>query len=263
MFQIFAPAKLEIIQSDLLLPFAGLVHGFSTRKGGVSVGPFASLNLGIAEGDMLKRVLLNRRRFCNALNFAPSDLVQAEQVHSNKTLVVTTSGINNGVDAMITNRHGIFLSVKVADCAPILCYDPQRQVIAALHAGWRGTVSGIIGNTIETMQQKFGSQPKDILAAVGPALHVCCYEVQADVASQFQNDEVEEREGRLFLDLPRAIARRLTAAGLLSENLDFCELCTACHPEFFYSYRRDKEITGRMMAVIGLNGNSSAERKEK
>jgi len=246
--------EITILLSDLLTPFKGLVHGFSTRQGGVSLGPYASLNLGITDGDLLKRILINRRRFCNALNFAPSDLAQAEQIHSNKVLPISTAGINHGVDGLMTNQRGIFLSVKVADCAPILFFDPDKEVIAAIHAGWRGTLAGIIANTVEAMNQNFGSQSSDLRAAIGPALHACCYEVKEDVAGQFAADEIIMREGKLYLDLIQAIRHRLIQAGLRESNLDFCELCTACNPHLFYSHRRDKGITGRMMAVIGLNG---------
>ncbi len=262
MFKLIAHDGIEVLESDLLKKFPEIIHGFSTRQGGVSQGPFASLNLGITEGDMLKRILINRRRFCNALHFAPSDLVQAEQIHSNQVLTVTASGINNGVDGLVTNQRGIFLSIKVADCAPILFYDPVQKVIAAAHAGWRGTVSGIIENTVNTLLDRYGSQPSQIIATVGPALHVCCYEVQSDVANQFSPEEIEVRDGKRFLNLSFAIHRRLLKLGLSEENIDLCELCTACNPQLFYSYRRDGDITGRMMGVIGLNSNAIHHMRE-
>lgn len=244
---------IELIQAPELTAFPEVVHAFSTRNGGVSTGPFSSLNLGISDGDILRNILINRKRFCNTLNFAPSDLAQAEQLHSNRVVVVNSKGPYQNCDALITRHPHICLSVKTADCAPILLYDPMQKVIAAIHAGWRGTVEGIISNTITTMQAEFNSKPSEIIAVIGPAIHGCCYEVKEDVAQLFAENEIIRRDQRLYLDLIAAVTNRLIRAGLQPTHIADSGFCTACHPNKFYSYRRDGAKTGRMLSVIGID----------
>lgn len=260
MFPLTISKGIELIQSPQLSACPGLTHAFSTRNGGVSHGPFRSLNLAIAEGDTLKNILMNRKRFCNTLNFAPSDIAQAEQVHSNHIAIVEGSGPNQSCDALITNRPHIFLSVKTADCAPVLLYDPIHQVVAAVHAGWRGTVKGIVANTVSVMRDHFNSNPAEIIAAIGPAMHACCYEVKNDVADQFAGEEIIRRADRMFLDLVAAVRNRLLAAGLQPGQIEESGYCTACQADKFYSYRRDGVLTGRMLAVIGLNNRNNGSR---
>jgi len=256
MFPLIHSKGIDIIRSPELMEFPEILHAFSTREGGVSHGAFHSLNLAIAEGDTLKNILINRKRFCNTLNFAPSDIAQAEQIHSNQAAVVEASGPNPACDALITNRPHVFLSIKTADCAPILLYDPRQKVVAAVHAGWRGIASGIIANTIIKMREQFQTDPADLVAAIGPALHACCYEVKEDLASQFPAGEIVRRADRLFLDLIAAVQNRLVAAGLIPEKIADSGYCTACRPDKFFSYRRDGVLTGRMLAVIGINNRN-------
>ena len=253
MFPLTVSKGIEIIQSPELMTFPEIVHAFSTRNGGVSNGPFRSLNLGIADGDTLKNILINRKRFYNTLNFTSSDVAQAEQVHSNKIAIVEDNGPIPGCDALITTQANLYLSIKTADCAAVLLYDPHHQVIAAVHAGWRGTAEGIIANTINTMQAQFQTNPGELIAAIGPALHVCCYKVKNNVAKKFGDNEIIQREEGLFLDLILAITNRLNAAGVQLDRIADSGYCTACQPDKFFSYRRDEGVTGRMLAVIGIN----------
>ncbi|HPC36409.1 MAG TPA: peptidoglycan editing factor PgeF [Candidatus Marinimicrobia bacterium] len=253
MFPLTVSKGIEIIRAPELMAFPEIVHAFSTRNGGVSNGPFRSLNLGIADGDTLKNILINRKRFYNTLNFAPSDIAQAEQVHSNRVAVVESNGPYPNCDALITNQVNLYLSIKTADCAAILLYDPRHQVIAAIHAGWRGTAEGIIANTINTMQARFQTNPGELIAAIGPALHVCCYKVKNNVAKKFSGSEIIQREGNLYLDLILAITNRLNAVGVQLDKISDSGYCTACQPDKFYSHRRDEGVTGRMLAVIGIN----------
>jgi YfiH family protein len=260
MFPLTVSKDIEIIQAPQLAECPGLIHAFSTRNGGVSHGPYRSLNLALAEDDTLKNILINRKRFCNTLNFAPSDIAQAEQVHGNQVRIVENSGPNQACDALLTNRPHIFLSVKTADCAPVLLYDPIHQAVGAVHAGWRGTVSGIIGNAINAMRSNYNSDPQEIIAAIGPALHSCCYAVKNDVAEQFTGEEIIRRDGLLYLDLIAAVRNRLLAAGLQPGQIEESGYCTACQADKFYSYRRDGVLTGRMLAVIGLNNRNNGSR---
>ncbi|RKY56656.1 MAG: peptidoglycan editing factor PgeF [Candidatus Neomarinimicrobiota bacterium] len=247
---------IEILHSSLLLPYNEICHGFSTRTGGVSIGKFESLNLGSTDGDSRKNIKENQGRFCRALGFSTDKLVQPVQVHSNNVAVVSEPGIILNTDALITNIEGIFLSVKTADCAPVILFDPVRKVVGAIHAGWKGIVKNIISKTINVMETIFNTKPYNILVAIGPAIHDCCYEVKSEVACEFDYSEVVERNGKLYLNSVLAIKNRLVKSGLLLDNINDIALCTSCNADKFFSYRRDKGQTGRLMTVIGL-------RKEK
>jgi hypothetical protein len=259
-FPLIVTKGIEIIRAPQLSDYPGLTHAFSTRNGGVSHGAFRSLNLGITDGDTLKNILINRKRFANTLNYAPSDIAQAEQLHGARVAIVEASRPYQACDALVTNHPHILLSVKTADCAPVLLYDPVHQVVAAVHAGWRGTVEGIVNNTIAVMRTHFNSNPQDIIAAIGPAIHACCYEVKEDVAGRFTGEEIVLKSNRFYLDLIAAVRNRLLAAGLLPGKIEDSGYCTACMPDKFYSYRRDGNSTGRMLAVIALNNPMNGQR---
>jgi len=258
MFSIRHSNGIEIITAPALETYPEVVHGFSTRNGGISRGPFRSLNLGMVEGDTLKNILVNRKRFCNTLSFAPSNLLQSEQVHGTNIAIVEANDPPGQVDALITNQRNLFLSVRVADCAPVLLYEPEKHVVAAVHAGWRGTANAIIASTVKAMVDRFDVNPEQIVASIGPVLSQCCYEIQNDVARHFSAEEVVRRKGGLFLDLVGAIRNRLRSAGLAETNIHASDFCTACQPDLFYSHRRDRGVTGRMLGVIGLNHHQNS-----
>lgn len=149
-------------------------------------------------------------------------------------------------DALLEDTPGAVVAVKTADCVPVLLVDERRRAVAAVHAGWRGTAAGIVRRAVDAMHRRFGTDPTDLHAAIGPAIGPCCYEVGPEVAAQFS------LEGRVRLDLPAANQRQLLDAGLAPGRIYRAELCTMCHPEEFHSFRRDKEAAGRLYSFIGI-----------
>lgn len=251
-------------QSDLLNRLPGIWHGVTERTGGVSVAPYASLNLGLHVGDAPERVRENRRRLARVADCEITQIACAEQVHGAAAARVLPADAgrgawdyaNNlpGTDALVTDAPGLLLTLFFADCLPILLADPERRVVAVAHAGWRGLVGGVIENTLRTMGDTAGGiRPEAIYAAVGPGIGVCCFEVGPEVAAHFDADLIAATpSGKPSVDLPRAAARRLAAAGLAASHIDVCRDCTACHTDRFFSHRREGGKTGRMGACITL-----------
>jgi polyphenol oxidase len=172
----------------------------------------------------------------------PDQLATLKQVHSAVPLVADEPGCAGEGDALITNRRGLAVSVRTADCLPILVADEQTRVIAAIHAGWRGTAAGIVRRTVEEMRGKFGVDPASLRAAIGPGIGVCCYQVGDEVARQFG------RSSTSSLDLAAENRKQLLEAGLAKSNVDLLNQCTFCNPARFHSYRRDEERAGRMIS---------------
>ncbi len=249
----------------------GLVaHAFTTRRGGVSKGPYAGLNLSFRVGDRPESVLINRLSVCRALGAEPAGLVAAGQVHGDAVALVTAKDRGKGAaeaesalpatDALITNEPGVLLSSYHADCVSVFLLDPVQKAIGVAHAGWKGTALKIAAKTVEAMQQSFGTRPRDCLAGIGPAIGPCCYEVDEPVFSRFQSVFpdwpalfVPAAPGRWYLNLWEANRRALLEAGLQEENVAVANLCTSCRPELFFSHRASGGKTGRMAALIGLN----------
>jgi YfiH family protein len=169
-----------------------------------------------------------------------------KQVHSNLVLLAEEPGVLGEGDALITNRPGLAISIRTADCYPILLADPQRRAVAAIHAGWRGTAAQIVRKTLEEMATEFGTDPRAVSAAIGPGIGACCYEVGEEVARQFGV------EGRTHLDLASENRKQLEAAGVPPQNIEVLGVCTFCDAEHFFSYRREKEKAGRMTSFIML-----------
>jgi purine-nucleoside/S-methyl-5'-thioadenosine phosphorylase / adenosine deaminase len=182
-------------------------------------------------------------------------VVALHQIHSNACVVADgqTGRIGEG-DALVTAEKGVLLTVRTADCIPILLADERRRIVAAIHAGWRGTLQDVVAAAIGSVGDRFGSRPSNLLAAIGPGIGVCCYEVGAEVASQFKElfPERHDLDGRTRLDLAEANRRRLLAAGIPAERIAVAGLCTCCGPEEFHSFRRDRADAGRMTAAIGI-----------
>jgi YfiH family protein len=200
-----------VLTSKLLAGLPGIEHGFGTRHGPVSQNGMASLT----------------------------------QIHSARVLVADApaSCIGQG-DALVTNRRGLAVSIRTADCLPILLAEPVSGAVAAVHAGWRGTVARIIQAAVENLRAEFGANPRGIYAAIGPAIGVCCYEVGAEVARQFG------LAGPGNLDLAAENRRQLIDAGVLGAKIEILGLCTKCDPAQFHSYRRDGDAAGRMISYI-------------
>jgi YfiH family protein len=239
-------------------------HGVATRNGGISAGRYASLNLGPRSGDALEAVKVNRSRFLVALGVEPAvRSLAARQVHSAAVAVhrredaSPPQGVYDG-DGLITDDPDTVLTVLAADCAAVLLHDPQRGVVAALHAGWRGTAGAIAVAGVRSMSAAFGCHPAGIRAAIGPAIGLCCYEVGLDVAESVSRatpgpPPYERREnGKAHLDITAATVAQLGHVGLHPANIVSAGICTACRTDLFYSHRREGEPTGRFGAAISL-----------
>ncbi|HYG69115.1 MAG TPA: peptidoglycan editing factor PgeF [Anaeromyxobacteraceae bacterium] len=243
-----------ILRSRLLEAFD---HGFTTRDGGSSPAPWASLNLGGAAGDEPARVSENWRRLGEATGLA---FARVRQVHG-AGVVEAEEACEPRVeaDAVISAAPGVAATVAVADCVPILLADPDSGRVAAVHAGWRGTIARIAAAAVARLAAA-GAAPDRLLAAIGPSIGPCCYEVAPDLAARFAAEVGEEavRPGRTpRLDLRAANAAILRAAGVRADRVETLGHCTACEPERFYSHRRDAGRTGRHAAFIAPRPRSS------
>ena len=250
---------LTLIRSSMLNKFDGLIHTFSTRVGGVSRLPHDSLNLSYKVEDTEENVSENRRRLAAALGHDPEDWATISQVHGNDVVVAGRSGACGEADAMITKEPGVFLAVSVADCVPIMLYDPVKQAVGLVHAGWRGTLAKAVMSALLTMSENFGTDLPDVHAVIGPSIGPCCYGVGEDVRDQFI--KTFPYHGALFstetfraprLDLALANRYQLRDMLVRDENIHTTGLCTSCRSDLFFSHRRDQGKTGRMMAVIGI-----------
>lgn len=256
------------LTADGIETAGGAAHGFSTRLGGVSEGIYASMNLGANRGDDPARVRENYRRFCAAIGTDMDKMVFSCQVHGCGVRVVTAADLGKGLDrpvdyeadALITDVPGAALTVFSADCLPILLYDPVRRVAGAVHAGWRGTSLGIVTQTVERMVECFGCRREDILAAIGPGISKCCFETHEDVPNAMtaalstavlQHIKIKEN-GKFAVDLKGINAMRLAQAGLTPDHIAVSDICTACHPELFWSHRKLGTNRGSMAAAIQL-----------
>ncbi len=244
----------QIISFFDIFPASQLLCFFSTRVGGISKGKYHSLNLGLNTGDVLNKVKSNRNALISHLNISESQIAFTDQVHSGNVKIAATPGIYRETDALITNRPNLFLAIQTADCFPIFIYSPEHRVIAAIHAGWRGTKAGIIENTIILLQEKFNIKTEIILAVVGPGLQKECFEVEQDTYYLFEKKYLSDAktEGKKLLDLKSVIIDKLKTMGLVDINIFSSDICTKCDEKNYYSYRRDKHQSGRMMGIIGL-----------
>jgi YfiH family protein len=184
-----------------------------------------------------------------------SRLVFLRQIHSDVVQIADRDcGCVGEGDALATDRPGLLLAVKTADCLPILLADEKRRVVAAIHAGWRGTARGIARRTVETLRRNFSCRPEDLWVAIGPGISRCCYEVGPEVAEKFRRllPELERVQGSVRLELAEANRRELVAAGVAVERIWTAGLCTCCRPEEFHSHRREPSLRGRMWSVIGI-----------
>jgi polyphenol oxidase len=266
-----------------------LVHGFSTRTGGVTRAlrtdrATGELNLGASKSDTAANVARNRRLFLDELGASRMKLTTLRQIHSGvvrEVLAAQKEPLRG--DGMHTEKAGVLLGIQTADCVPVLLVDPENRVVAAFHAGWRGTVKRIAERGVGTMRMRYGSRPEKLLAALGPCIGACCYsvgeEVVAEFASQFRYsaelfrevydlDPVKQKYPMLFLtarapghsnlgpqthlDLVEANRRQLLDAGLKKKNIWTSGECTACNPDKYFSHRGEHGFTGRMMAVVGI-----------
>lgn len=243
-----------------------ITHGFSTRLGGVSEGYVSSLNLrGTTGGDTRENVMTNYQRLSKALSMTEERRVLSHQVHRDDVYVVTEKDCGKGfyvpwdfeADALITKEKHLPLTVFSADCIIILLYDPEQKAVGAVHAGWRGTSLQILRKTVEEMGNHFGTRPEQLRAAIGPGICTDCFETMDDVHDAMLNSMGAEAEPFLHpfgskwkIDLKGLNRRQLELLGV--KNIAVCELCTACHPELFWSHRKMGDRRGVQCATISL-----------
>ena len=234
--------------------FHDLTAAESTRHGGVSKPPYHSLNLGKGTDDHPEDVQENRSRFCSALGFSPSEMAWSKQVHGDLVHIADKPGGFEGADALVTKKRGILLSVSVADCTPLLIYDAKQQVVAAIHAGWRGTVSHIVAKTMALMAEHFGTQGCDCFAYIGTCIDECSFEVGEEVGACFDPmfRRYDPMRKKYFVDLKTANCAQLLEMGVPTNQIEISPYSTALHPADYFSHRCQKGVTGRMLAVIGM-----------
>ncbi len=228
----------------------GLFHAFSTRNGGVSTGRMASLNLGKTELDSQANVRENRQRFYAALGIDPGRTVRCIQVHSATVRRVGQAGVMDRCDGLITNIPDLYLVIGVADCHVIFMATKDRQVVGALHAGWRGIATGILSNAIRRIQQEWHYSAPQLEMGISPGIGPCCYEVGAEVAGQFDESVIHTTRNSLYLDMAAALKIQATEAGIPMRQIYSSGRCTHCEEQYWFSYRRDQKVTGRMWGVI-------------
>jgi len=239
---------------ELFADFTNLVAAESTRYGGVSPVPYNALNLGGATKDAPENVLENNKRFFGSLNIDLEKVAKSHQVHGAEILTVTKPGRYEGYDALIANISNIQLAVTIADCTPVLIFDPVKKAVAAIHAGWRGTVQEIVLKTALTLQKEYGSNPQDCLAYIGTCIDECSFEVGEDVADNFDSGfkRWDQQKKKFFVDLKSANKDQLLRAGIKPENIEVSPFSTVLDNTDYFSYRYENGLTGRMLATIGL-----------
>lgn len=247
-------------------------HLFSTRLGGVSKGDLGTMNLSYSRGDEKENVDENFRRIAGVLDCTIEDFVLSQQTHTTNVKKVTAEDRGRGIvkelgytdiDGLITNEPGVVLSTFYADCVPLFFVDPVKKAIGLSHSGWRGTVEKMGKVTVEKMIREYGSDPKNIIAAIGPSICVDCYEVSMDVADAFKTafsdaDNIEQivhpkSEEKAMLDLWQANLAVLLEAGIPRENITLPDICTACNKELLFSHRASNGKRGNLGAFLMLN----------
>lgn len=240
-------------------------QGFTTRHEGVSRPPYNSLNLGTNTLDQQFNVEGNRSLLARAFGITQDALVTLRQVHGSDILVIDEPNedyshfLSLESDAVITNQANVMIGVCVADCVPILLCDPEKRVIAAVHAGWQGTAGKLVSKVVAGMKSEFGCNPEKIQAAIGPCIKKCCYEVDTPVRQAFVKSGIAWNtfaepggEGKWQLDMAAVNRELLILAGLEAGSIDVSDMCVCCQRELFFSYRRDQGETGRQMGFIML-----------
>ncbi|HLJ77497.1 MAG TPA: peptidoglycan editing factor PgeF [Acidobacteriaceae bacterium] len=285
-------SQMDVVQVADWKAWPWLVHGFSTRTGGVSTvfrpgQRSGELNLGFSASDVRENVLENRRRYLDALGAPDAELVTLRQIHSSLIHRVSRADADRPQprkgDGIMTDEPGVLLGIQTADCIPVLVADVKRRAVAAFHAGWRGTLKRIVEDGVGRMRVEFRSRPEDLVAAIGPGIGGCCYAVGEEVRSEFvsqfaytaelftevsDSDPIREKYPLLFLtarapghsnlgpslhlDLFEANRRQLMDAGLRPDSIMVIGDCTRCQNNRYFSYRAEQGFTGRMLSVVGV-----------
>ncbi|OPZ89806.1 MAG: Laccase domain protein [Firmicutes bacterium ADurb.Bin419] len=244
-----------------------LIHGFTTRRGGVSVGEYESLNMALNKKDKRENVEENYKRIAEVLGVDTQNMVLSNQVHDNKIRIVDENdrgkGIYRqsdiiGIDGLMTNVADVALVTFYADCVPVFLFDPVKKVISLVHSGWRSTLKEISKEAVIKMREVYGCDPSDIEAAVGPSIGQCCFEVGEEVYLQFIStfnwcgEFCEKVQDKWFINLPGIIERNLEWEGLRKNKIVKSEICTKCNNDIFFSHRGDNGKTGTLSAIMQL-----------
>jgi YfiH family protein len=250
----------DFYKSKLLSQHPQCIHAVTTKTAEQAYQGSLALHTGEEE----KEIIQNRMRIANALELdSDFHFIVAQQTHSDHITIIKEiqtlgwQAIEDAVadcDALITDQKKVILTVLTADCVPILLFDPKQNVVAAVHAGWRGTKAEIAGKTVKKMVEVFASNPEDIIAFIAPSIGRCCYEVGEDVAKHFKEiDNAYDQVGEKYmLDLPLINQKQLLNAGLKDENIELSNQCTSCEVDKYFSYRKEQGCSGRFMSMIGL-----------
>jgi YfiH family protein len=276
MFDLVKRGNVEFVAAAAWQAYPFLIHAFCTRRGGVSEGAFASLNMSIKEGDNEANIRKNWDIAAATFGIPRGNFFQVHQVHGDGILTIDDDESPSFAPrdlkyaAIITNRRGLALCVKTADCVPILMVDAEKRIVAAVHAGWRGTALNISGKVLRLLSERYGTRPGDVRAAIGPAIGACCYEVDAAVYEAMEahpaRDEIfapvtgpglgmGRGTGKWKLNLALANRHQLQALGVPPANILTADICTSCTCERFYSHRKEGGTTGRLLNFIMLNDN--------
>ena len=268
MFSLGKKKTIEYLQSPLLSNCDFLEHAFCTRRGGASQDDYKSLNMSFREGDEEFRVLSNWDRLATAFDIPLEQFLVVNQVHGDAIFVIKQHGSyfstreELNYDAIVTNRSNLAICIKTADCVPVFIVDKVKKVIAAVHAGWRGTTLGISAKVIRLMINQYRSEPADILAAIGPSIGHCCYEVDAATAEAFRGQDNSElflqqgpKKNKWMLDLPEANRRQILETGVPESNMEVSGYCTTCNQDMFFSHRGSGGITGRQVNFMMIKAD--------
>ena len=264
--EIIRKSNIHYLEPALMEASKVSVQGFTTRHEGVSRAPYNSLNLGLNTFDSPHNVQGNRSLLARTFGTKAEKLVMVNQCHGTDILVIDEPNPDFAhfqklqCDGIVTNQPGVMIAVGVADCLPLLLLDPVKRVAAALHAGWKGTAGNIAAKGVQTLVKMFGSDSADILAALGPAIRSCCYEVDEPVRKAFSESGIdwdscaaESGGNRWKLDLAAANREQLLVAEISDPNIEMTPQCVCCQHDWFFSYRRDAGETGRQAGFIMLN----------
>jgi YfiH family protein len=258
---------LTYFEAPQLRSLSFLIHAFTTRHHGASEGCYSSLNFSIREGDPEENIRKNFQILARAFDISPQQFLAVRQVHGDRFLFVDDPAFRIPddkpleYDGIITNQPGLAIGVKTADCVPILLVDRVKRVIGVVHAGWRGTALRIAAKAVDCFKRHFAADTRDLVAAVGPAIGRCCYQVDTQVYQAMDTDSRNgcfhacKAEGRWMLDLPALNRLHLIGAGILPEHIDMSGLCTSCCRDLFYSHRGEQGRTGRHLNFLMLREN--------
>ena len=230
----------------------GIVAVQSKRNFENKEGKIIPFNLGLSTSDDLSLVKHNRELFFNSIGISESQVASSFQIHGTEILKTSISCRENGYDAVICDKPNVFACVTVADCVPILIADPKKKIVAAVHSGWRGTAKEILKKTLHELQRSYFCETKNLLVYIGTCITLNSFEVGEEVASQFNEDVVVRRQGKQFIDLKKANKNQLLSSGIPEANIETSSKCTFLNNEDYFSFRKEGEKSGRMLAIIGF-----------